>query len=104
LAHRARILVLSLLAPLVFTGCAMVVSPVGNAIYTQVKGPIDAEAAKGGSKQGRACNYVGVVAIGDASIEAAKKHGGITNVSTVDHESFSVMGVYSHFCTLVVGE
>src|SRR5262245_3503060 len=96
LIHRARTLAFCLLAPIAFTGCVMVVSPVGNAIYTEVKGPIDAEAGKSSAKEGRACaaNYVGVVAIGDASIEAAKKHGGITSVSTVDHESFSVMGVY----------
>ena len=104
--QRVRTLAACLLAAFAFTGCAVVMSPVGNGLYTQVKGPLDAESGKSASKEGRACaaNYVGVVAIGDASIEAAKKHGGITSVSTVDHESFSVLSAYSRFCTLVYGE
>jgi hypothetical protein len=107
LPQRIRTLAFCSAMAFVATSCASVASPVGNAaFYTDVKGPIDAEAATGATKQGRACaaNYVGAVALGDASIEAAKRHGGITSVSVVDHESWNVLGVYSRFCTLVVGE
>jgi hypothetical protein len=104
---RARSLALVLLVPLVSFGCAVVASPVGNAaIYTQVKGPVDVGSGTSVSKHGRACaaNYVGFIALGDASIEAAKRHGGISTVTSVDHDSMTVLGVYSRFCTLVAGE
>jgi hypothetical protein len=104
---RTRSLAFVLLAPLVSIGCAVVASPVGNAaIYTEVKGPIDVGSGASAAKLGRACaaNYVGFVAVGDASIEAAKKHGGIATVASVDHESLNVLGVYSRFCTLVAGD
>jgi len=107
LPQRIRTLAFCSAVAFAATGCAFVASPVGNGVfYTDVKGPIEAEAATGATKQGRACaaNYVGAVALGDASIQEAKRHGGITNVSVVDHESWSVFGVYSRFCTLVVGE
>ncbi len=96
---------ISLLAAL-STGCAVVVSPVGNgAIFTNVSGPIASGSEVEATKSGRACaaNYVGLVAAGDASIESAKKNGDITSVSAVDHKSFSVLGVYSRFCTIVTG-
>lgn len=56
-------------------------------------------------KTGEACisSILGLVATGDASVEAAKKAGGITAVSHVDHEQFSVLGVYATSCTVVHG-
>jgi len=89
------------------SGCAVVVSPVGNgSIYTSVKGPLGVGSGSGASKKGRSCarSILGIVATGDASIESAKQRGGITTVASVDHDSMSVLGVYSRFCTLVAGE
>ena len=88
------------------TGCAIVASPVGNgALYTQVSGPVAPGSATSDGKTGRACaaSYLGAVAVGDASIEAAKRNGGITAIASVDHQSFSVLGFYSRFCTVASG-
>lgn len=104
---RIRVFVLAGLASILLAGCAMVASPVGNAaFYTRVHGPLEIGVETAASKQGRACakNFVGVVALGDASIAAAKRAGGITRVATVDHDSMNVVGVYSRFCTIVAGE
>ena len=99
------IALLSLLSTLAL-GCAIVASPVGNgAAYTQVRGPITTGAETGPTKSGKACaaNYLGFVAIGDASIDAAKKNAGVSSISTVDHSSFGVLGFYSSFCTIITG-
>jgi hypothetical protein len=56
-------------------------------------------------KTGESCamSILGAVAIGDASVDAAKKAGGITQVATIDHESFSILGIYGNVCTVVKG-
>ena len=46
---------------------------------------------------------LGIIATGDASIDAAKKAGGITNVASVDHDSTSILGLFATFCTVVKG-
>lgn len=59
-----------------------------------------------GTKIGESCasSILGVVAVGDASVSAAKAAGGITQVAHVDHDNFSVLGVYATTCTVVVGQ
>lgn len=104
---RLRGVLAGVLAPALLAGCAVVASPVGNgAFYTQVNGPVATGPATGAAKQGRACasNVLGLVAVGDASIAAAKRSGGITSVAAVDHDSLNVLGFYSRFCTVVSGE
>jgi hypothetical protein len=61
---------------------------------------------KSDDKMGEACStgFVGAVAIGDASIAAAKKAGGITDVHSVDLRTFSILGVYTQGCTVVHGK
>jgi hypothetical protein len=60
----------------------------------------------GEEKIGRACadSYLGLVALGDASIAAAKQAGNITKVSSVDHTSTSYFVFYGEYCTVVRGE
>jgi hypothetical protein len=57
-----------------------------------------------GSKEGKACvtSYLGVFAMGDASVEAAAANGGITRVQSVEAliNARIVMGTY---CTVVRG-
>ncbi len=96
------------LALVALNGCAMVQG--GNAhamgtIYSDYKSPGNIGAAAAG-KTGEACinSILGVVALGDASLEAAKKAGGITQIAHVDHEQFSVLGVYATSCTIVHGQ
>ncbi|MCX6125120.1 MAG: TRL-like family protein [Proteobacteria bacterium] len=80
--------------------------PMGGIIYHDVKGPNDVVLGKqAGTKKGNACatNILGYVAFGDASIAAAKKNGGITEVSVVDYSSSNIIGVYGTTCTVVHG-
>lgn len=101
-------LVAAALALGALNGCAMAQG--GNAaamgtIYSGYKSPGNVGTAAAG-KTGEACisSILGVVATGDASLEAAKKAGGITQVAHVDHEQFSVLGVYATSCTVVHGQ
>lgn len=101
-------LVAAVLALVALNGCAMAQG--GNAhamgtIYSGYKSPGNIGAAAAG-KTGEACisSILGVVATGDASLEAAKKAGGITTIAHVDHEQFSVLGVYATSCTVVHGQ
>jgi hypothetical protein len=59
-----------------------------------------------GTKIGEACanSIFGLVAVGDASISAAKAAGGITQIAHVDHDNFDILGVYATTCTIVVGQ
>lgn len=59
-----------------------------------------------GTKTGESCasSILGVVGIGDASVSAAKAAGGITQVAHVDHDNFSILGLYASSCTVVVGQ
>jgi hypothetical protein len=56
-------------------------------------------------KTGRACmnSILGLVAIGDASLEAAKAAGGITNVANINYEVKNILGVYGEYCLVVKG-
>ncbi|MEN9581032.1 MAG: hypothetical protein RJA70_4041 [Pseudomonadota bacterium] len=97
------ILVVSSLA----AGCAMSASsPVTGTIYTAAKGATAVTSNVGTSKEGRACasSILGAIGMGDASIASAAKQGGITKISTVDSDNFSVLGIYATNCTIVTGE
>lgn len=89
------------------SGCAAVASPVGQgALFTSVQGPVTATPNSAVSKVGESCasNVLGLFATGDASIEQARRNGGINEVSTIDHHSTSVLFIYSKFCTVVRGQ
>lgn len=88
------------------SGCAATSSPVGNALFTDVSGPVGVSNSAEASKLGKSCahNVLGLVATGDASIEAAKKSGNISTVSSVDGHGTSVLFLYSRFCTVVKGQ
>lgn len=88
------------------SGCAVVSSPSIGFLYTNVQGPIAVGKGTGSSKTGEACanNFLGLISVGDASIDAAKKAGNIHEVATVDHSSKIVFFVYGQYCTVVKGE
>lgn len=89
------------------SGCAAyAVAPVTGFVYTDTKFGINATSNEGNSKVGIASSesYLGFVAVGDASIEAAMKNGGITKVQHVDYHSYSVLGIYAKFTVTVYGE
>ncbi len=89
------------------SGCAGVASPVGNGMFvTNVQGPVVATTNADVSKSGKACmsNVLGWFATGDASITKAAANGVITEIAVVDHTSFSLLGLYSQYCTVVKGK
>lgn len=58
-----------------------------------------------GTKTGTACafNICGIIGLGDSSIEAAKKEGGIQEVVSFDHTYTKVLGFYGKHCVIVKG-
>ena len=86
-------------------GCQPVQAPVMGILYLDVKGPVGATAASG-TREGTACAHtiLGMFGTGDASIDAAKRAGGITEVSSVDHSSKSILGITAEYCTIVRGK
>jgi hypothetical protein len=98
-----KLLIISTLS-LTLIGCAH--SPV-NGMITMVKwdgGVSNPEVSS--IKTGKSCakSILGVFASGDASIETAKKNGGISRVASVDHETTNIMHFYGQYCTIVTGE
>ena len=86
-------------------GCATTY-PVGG-IYTEVSLPVDVTSNTGSySKVGKAeCKSIlAMVAIGDASIEAAKKNGGITEVHHVDWHVENILGIIGKYTVTVYGD
>lgn len=85
------------------TGCMGVASPAMGIFITDVKWDGHSK-GKQGPKTGRACatSVLALFASGDASIEAAAKDGGITNVTSVDHESKWTL-LIGEYCTIVHG-
>jgi hypothetical protein len=94
--------VLLLATPL--TGCLAVATPAMGTLYTDVKGPLDAEGSVSG-KTGESCatSYLGLVATGDASLQAAAAAGGIKNVTAADHHTTNILGLIGTFCTIAYG-
>ena len=94
---------LALFAILVlFAGCASYI-PVGT-LYTG--GKMGVQGTSGDTpKTGKACmvSILGLVAAGDASIEAAKEAGGVKDVSVIDYEVNNILGIYGQYCTIVKG-
>lgn len=68
--------------------------------------PDDASGLQPGSKTGvsEMVNYLGWIATGDASIEAAAKNGRIKNVKTVDVHYSTILGVVNTTTTTVTGD
>jgi hypothetical protein len=67
----------------------------------EVSGP-----GKTGDKGGEACatGILGLAAFGDASLNAAKKAAGITEVHSVEFHGTNILGLYAQGCTEVHGK
>lgn len=86
------------------SGCAMVSSPVMGTIYTDIQGPLTATSVPLGMEKGEACaSGILGIATGDASLTSAAKKGRIAQITHVDHTSFSILGIYSKYCTIAYG-
>ena len=56
-------------------------------------------------KRGEACSYnvLGIVAVGDGSIQAAKTRGGVNIVSHFDKNLTNIFWLFGKACTVVYG-
>jgi len=102
---KKAIVILASCALLFVTGCATLY-PAGP-IYTNIQLPVTATANSGvATKVGtsQCTSILGAVAIGDSSIEAAKKNGSITKVHHVDYSVKNILGIIGTYKTTVYGE
>jgi hypothetical protein len=98
--------VTGVIALLGLSGCQPVASPLLGVFYNETKYGDMATTVAASPKEGKACasTIMGLVATGDASIQAAKAAGGITEVSYVDHYAKSILGIVGEWCTIVKGK
>lgn len=96
-------------AAFTFSACTSTISPLPGLLYTDVKYPSyydGVEAAGPGPRRGtaQASSILGLIATGDASIEAAAKNGGVKKIQTADTHGMSILGLYATYTTIVTGE
>ncbi|MCK9450733.1 MAG: TRL-like family protein [Bacteroidales bacterium] len=91
---------------LLLSSCAVSKSPLTGFLYMDVKAPLTATGNSGSSKVGSASakSILGIVATGDASIDAAAKSAGITKIHHVDEQSTSILGIIATYKVYVYGE
>ena len=89
-----------------FMGCAMVVAPVTGGLYTDLKAPVTATSNTGSTKvgTGECTSILGMLALGDCSIDAAMKNGSITKIHHVDYDAMSFFWIYAKYTIKVYGE
>lgn len=78
--------------------------PVAGFLYSDVLSSESVTSNQAGNRVGEACaqSYFGLIATGDASIETARRNGGITQISSVDGKTEGLL-VYSKYCVIVRG-
>ena len=92
-----------------FMGMAGAAAPVTGLAFTEVKYPLAVTNLKGDAqnlKRGEAMctSILGLVATGDASVEAARLNGGITKIHWVDVFVRNILGLYAEYKVVVWGE
>ena len=94
------ILGLSLL--LILSGCAH--APVTGLLYSDVTYPSTATSNPTGNRIGESCasSILGLIAMGDASIETARRNGGINMITSIDEHYLNYF-FYQKSCTVVRG-
>jgi len=89
-----------------FTSCMVTDKPLINPIMA-VSFPHDAPLGvpELGDLEGTGSviSILGLVNFGDASIRTAARNAGIKTICTIDHEVFTVFGIYSELKTIVTG-
>ena len=101
-----KTLALASVTACLLSSCAVVRSPLTGFIYTDMKSPMAVTNNSGSTKVGmaKAQSILGVVATGDASIEAAAKKAGITKIHHVDEHATGILGVVATYEVIVYGE
>ena len=97
-----------LISSMTLIGCAGPYSPgfIFSDINIPACSPDDSSGLQPGSKTGTSemVNYIGWIATGDASIQAAAKNGGIIKIKTVDVHYTTILGIVNTTTTTVTGE
>lgn len=105
--NRLILLLSALVVGSVVTGCAStgLNSRTGAALVMVAQESGMATPDAGANKMGTACsqNILGIASVGDSTIDAAKKAGGITKVSSVDYDFTNILFIYGKVCTIVRG-
>lgn len=104
---KAKLMTVAAAAAFLLSSCgAWVASPVMGGLYTDVQSPVAVTSNSGSSKVGssEAVSYLGLVATGDASIDAAAKKAGITKIHHVDAKSTNILGLFAKYTIYVYGE
>lgn len=107
--NSVRVLLVLSAITLSLTGCitAPFVPPTGA--FSQFKAPLDVDfqdTDMTGVKKGTAetISILGLVAVGDASSQAAAQNGGITKIVHADYEYFNVLGFFQKTTVIVYGK
>jgi hypothetical protein len=88
------------------SGCAFPLTSAGPGfLFTNTKEGVSVNNEVKAERSGEACqiNIIGLIAVGDASIEAAKNKSGILSVAAVNRSFFGILGIFSQACTIVSG-
>ena len=98
------LLLTALLGTSVLVGCAAAPYQSGF-IYSDLSAPVAVSSNAACTKKGtsESINVLGLVGIGDASIETAKKNGDLSAVSSVDYQFTSFLTIFSKTTTTVCG-
>ncbi len=103
---KVKIFALLLSVVALMSSCATVKSPLTGIWYTNVKAPVAVTSNSNSTKVGssEATSILGIVATGDASIDAAAKSAGITKIQHVDEKATSSLCFFAKYKVFVCGE
>lgn len=92
----------------ILSSCMIIQNPIPaiGLLYSEYTAPVTATSNPNSFKKGEAevMSILGLVAVGDASIETAAKNGGITKIHHIDHKTWNILGIYGKYTTIVYGE
>lgn len=108
--RRAAALALLALVATATSACTLVTSPVlpytGSAFHSTSQ-PVDIrfDRTSLGERRGTATShsFLYLVAVGDASIMAAAREGGLSRVDHVESEVLGILGLYVRYRTIAIG-
>jgi hypothetical protein len=90
-------------------GCMCPITPMPGLLVTAASYPHIQACTDGtlGQKTGESSAFtvLGIVCVGDASVERAARSSGITKIKTIDHRYLGILGfLFSQYTTIVTGE
>lgn len=104
---RKVIFTVAAVAAMAFTSCSTITTQAGmGVLYTGVEEGQMVTSNQLGTKVGtsNSIGVLGLVAIGDASIQTAANSAGIKKISHVDAKKTSILGLFAKYELLVYGE